>query len=160
MRFARLGNHPDGLAISRALTDCGRHEVLPSATDIEEVLADPAVEAVIVAGEAGRLDQLRRVLQSERPALCVHPVDATPDGAYEIDMLQGDTHQVVMPLLPLAVNRTAAEFAEKMRSGQPRLIELEYRSSGEPLFDGEAGPHFPGWEVLRALGGAVAEVQA
>jgi predicted dehydrogenase len=162
MRFAMLRNHPDGAAVAKALANSGRHQVVPSSTDIEEILADPAVDAVIVAGEPGeRLDQLRRVLQSERPAFCVHPVDAKADGAYEIDMLQGDVHQIVMPLLPLAVNRGVTEFAQKVQSaGQPRLIELEYRSAGELLFDREAGPHFPGWELLRALGGAVAEVQA
>jgi hypothetical protein len=93
--------------------------------------------------------------------MCVHPLDRKADGAYEIDMLQGDVHQVVMPLLPLAVNRTIAAFAARVRSGGPaRLIEIEYRASGESLFEGEAGPHFPAWEVLRTLGGAVGEVQA
>jgi predicted dehydrogenase len=160
MRFAILGNHPDGLSAARALAASSRHQVLDGRDqDLEEILADPAVEAVIVAGKPGeRLDQLRRVLQSERSAFCVHPVDDSPDGAYEINMLQGDTHQVVVPLLPLAVNRAVVVFAEKLQS--PRLIELEYRATAEPLFDGESGPHFPGWEVLRRLGGAVAEVQA
>jgi hypothetical protein len=162
MRFVLLGNHPDGLAAARAVAASGRHQVAPGVSDIEEVLADPAVDAVIVAGDAGqRLEQLRRVLQSERSALCVHPVDVKADGAYEIDMLQGDTHQAVVPLLPLAVSREVAAFAERLRAGgHPQLIQLEYRVAGEPLFDGESGPHFPAWEVLRLVGGAVGEVQA
>src|SRR5205823_7174696 len=113
MRFVVLGNHPDGWAMARALVAGGRHQILAylgtqsadelpgdapgvrATGDLEEVLADPEVDAVIVAGRPGeRLAQLRRVLQSERPALCVHPVDRTPDGAYEMNMLQGDTHQV------------------------------------------------------------------
>ena len=132
--------------------------------DLEEVLADPAVEGVIVAGGPGeRLDQLRRVLQSERPSFCVHPVDPTPDGAYEINMLQGDTHQVVVPILPLFVNRQVTELAEKLGTqGPARLIELDWRTREEPLFseENEAEPHFPGWEILRRMGGTIAEVQA
>src|SRR5437870_3731266 len=113
MRFALLGDHADGRAIARALIASGRHRLhayfgsrteadtrlewpqISVLTDLEELLADPAVEAIVVAGKpAERLDQLRRVLQSERSAFCVHPVDTKPDGAYEINMLQGDTHQV------------------------------------------------------------------
>src|SRR5437763_1088568 len=119
MRFAILGDHPDGWHMARALIVSGRHMVLAYqgprpepelrpewpvlrvTTDLEEILADPQIEAVIVAGRpAERLDQLRRVLQSERPAMCVHPVDAKPDGAHEINLLQGDVHQVVIPILP------------------------------------------------------------
>lgn len=179
MRFAILGDHPDGWAVARALATSGRHSLhtycgprlieelspewptLRVTGDLEEVLADPAVEVVIVAGRPGeRLDQMRRVLQSERPALCVHPIDASPDGAYEINMLQGDVHQVVVPILPLLVNRSVADFHEKLLTqGAACLIELEYRAAGDLLFEGEsAGPHFPGWEVLRRLGGTIAEV--
>jgi hypothetical protein len=183
MLFAILGDHPDGWAVARAAVVRGRHQLvayhgrrsaddlirdwpeLHVLDDLEELLADPTIDAVIVAGGPGeRLDQLRRVLQSERSALCVHPVDAKPDGAYEINMLQGDTHQVVVPILPLAVNSAVAEFAGRLESqGPPRLIELECHAVGELLFDGDGhagGPHFPGWEVVRRLGGGVAEVQA
>lgn len=177
MRFAILGDHSDGVAVARAVAASGRHQLVvccgpPAADlagvratrDLEEVLADPDVEAVIVAGRPGeRLDQLRRVLQSERPALCVHPVDRNADGAYEMNMLQGDTHQVVAPILPLAANRGVAEFADQVRASGPlQLVEAEFHAAAEALFDGgdDGEPHFPGWEVLRAVGGTIAEVQA
>jgi hypothetical protein len=102
MRFALLGNHPDGVATACALVDSGRHRLAaytapvgeevvrrwgPDArrvADVEEILADPAVEAVLVAGSpAARPEQLRRALQSERRVLCVFPPDATPEVAYE-----------------------------------------------------------------------------
>src|SRR4051794_27720558 len=77
MRFAILGNHPDGVAVARAVAASGRHQFtawcgprpadLPDihvTQDLEEMLADPDIEAVVVAGRPGeRLDQLRRVLQ-------------------------------------------------------------------------------------------------
>ena len=71
MRFALLGDRPDGLAMAAALVASGRHELAAYTTandalsrlapaarkvaDAEEVLADPAVEAVIAAGGAGAL---------------------------------------------------------------------------------------------------------
>src|SRR5438034_997378 len=103
MRFALVGDHPDGLAAARALAASGRHALAiysgPAAGlailaryglqprrlgDVEEALADPAIEAVIVAGAPSqRAAQLRRALQSERHVLCVHPVDPSPDLGYE-----------------------------------------------------------------------------
>src|SRR4051794_37723924 len=102
MRFALLGNHPDGVEMACALVESGRHQLLActalleeqslkrlgeqvrKVSDIEEVLADPAVEMVIVAGGIDvRAAQLRRAVQSERPVLCVHPPDQTPEAAYE-----------------------------------------------------------------------------
>ena len=147
MRFALLGNHPDGLALARALADSGRHEIVaftaaipfdlsrpnqatrlpgtaiaiagshttrpPSSaatladdarsqrpTDLEEILADPSIESIIVAGPlADRSALLRRALQSERHVLCVHPVDQTPETAYEAGMIRQDVRRLLVPLL-------------------------------------------------------------
>ena len=125
MRFALLGTHPDGIDLACALVDSGGHELIaftsaepvaeslrqrwgPQARqlhDLEELLADPAIEAVIIAGTpANRTVQLRRALQSERHVLCVHPPDAVPDGAYEAALIQQDTGHVLLPLLPEALN--------------------------------------------------------
>src|SRR5207302_660210 len=91
MRFALLGDHPDGLDMAHALADSGWHELsvysgppvgaeylrrwgiaVKLVGDLEEILADPAIDAVIVAGSpANRPAQLRRALQSERHVLCV-----------------------------------------------------------------------------------------
>jgi predicted dehydrogenase len=188
MRFALLGNHPDGLDMARALADSGRHQLaaysgpaagaerlrrwgLPFKTlnDLEEVLADPAVEAVIVAGRpAERPEQLRRALQSERPVLCVQPVDATPDTAYEAALIQGDTRQVLLPLLPEALHPGVKRLAElawdpKSILGRFRLAILE-RWSPEPVLTQFGGKRpraaLPGWDVLRTVGGELAEVFA
>jgi hypothetical protein len=147
MRFALLGDHPDGLDMARALAESGRHELAvycgpgPGAEhlgrwdlkpvrigDLEEVLADPRIDGVIVAGgPADRSAQLRRALQSERHVLCVHPVDEDPDSAYEAAMLQADTGQVVLPLLPLALHPGIRRLAELARPAsdvnKPELLE-------------------------------------
>jgi predicted dehydrogenase len=229
MRFALLGNHPDGLAVAGALVDSGRHQLVAvsagldldslvrlsgavrqvhaegvragsavlgvqeqlghltpasvldddalhrlggprRASDVEEVLADPAIEAVIVAGPpSARLAQLRRALQSERPVLCVHPADEKPDGAYEAAMLQADTGKPLVPILPEGMHPALARLAEfidregaKSPLGAFRLLQFERHARGELLEGPEEGlrPAIPGWDVLRRLGGEVAEVSA
>jgi predicted dehydrogenase len=188
MHFALLGDHADGIAMVRALLASGRH-VLKTYTgssaggealkrlgisckairDLEEVLADPDIEAVIVATEGieGQV-QLRRALQSERHVLCIHPLDHSTDIVYEMAMIQEDTHRVLLPLLPGSLHpgvRRLAELAldEKGPLGTVQLVETE-QSSREAIFldPGTARRKFslPGWDILRALGGEIAEVSA
>ncbi|HYV39217.1 MAG TPA: Gfo/Idh/MocA family oxidoreductase [Gemmataceae bacterium] len=183
MRFALLGDHPDGLAMAHALVTSGRHELLaysgPSAGaaflrrweitarsigDVEEILADPAIDAVIVAGKpADRPAQLRRALQSERHVLCVHPADDRPDIAYEAAMIQQDTRMVLMPVLAEALHPALGVLSDLMSVWQPSdmLIELEQSSTEAVLLDTESEGHHPGvpgWPVLRLLGGEIAEI--
>ncbi len=234
MRFALLGNRADGVEMARALIASGRHTLLYHATaatdpgprwpdgarraaDLEEVLADPAVEMVLVAsGPAHRAAHLRRAMQSERDVVCVHPPDARTDTGYELDMIRQDVRRGLVPLLPDAFHpgivrlrdfvvrapgdrappastpqvprlpdregasphgivtgpaaETKAVVSEMVMAmservtpllGELRLVEVERRSTGEVLLNTEAAgelPCFPGWDVLRALGGEVAEV--
>jgi predicted dehydrogenase len=189
MRLALLGTHPDGIDMACALVETGRHELVAYTSaepvpdhvlsrwgqnarrlhDLEDLLADPEIEAVIVAGTPdNRTVQLRRALQSERHVLCVYPPDAVPDGAYEAAMIQKDTGRVLLPLLPEALHPGVVRLAELVRSGtrplvEPRLIEVERWATGPVLLDTGGARHrpaFPGWDVLRALGGEVAEVAA
>jgi len=191
MRFALVGDHSDGLSMARALVRSGRHELAAFTgvrgasggaeflrregltprfvADLEEVLADPAVEAVIVAS---RLDDrpahLRRALQSERHVLCVYPPDLTPDIAYEAALIQADTHQVLMPLLTESLHPGVARLAELIRDeegpvGAFRLVEMEWWARDRILVAADASGHkpsWPGWDVLRALGGEIGEVSA
>jgi predicted dehydrogenase len=188
MRIALLGHHPDGIALAGALVRTGRHQLVSYSGprngtlaleqlgiavkpvgDMEESLADPAVEAVIVAGRPGdRAVQLRRALQSERHVLCVHPADASPDIAYEAALIQSDTRQMLMPILPDALHPGVVRLADLIRQpdgpiGRLILVAIEESASGPALLDtGVPGtpPGIPGWTVVRALGGEVAEVSA
>jgi predicted dehydrogenase len=190
MRFALLGDHPDGIDLVLALAQSGRHQILACTTilpeeisrrlggqvrrigDVEEVLADPAIEVVIVAGRVDRrAAQLRRALQSERHVLCVHPPDQTPEIAYEAAMLRSDTGCVLLPLLPEtthpAIRRLAEFVCRKDGKNSPvgvfRLLEME-RSVADEVLDGielpGQKPAFPGWDILRAIGGEIQEVSA
>jgi len=134
---------------------------------VEEVLADPAVEFVIVAGRPDDLAALlRRALQSERHVLCVYPPGPTPDIAYEADMIRQDSGRVLLPLLPGALHPAVRRLAEFVRRpgkegaaspvGAFRLVEMQ--PAAPAGVDGKAA--FPGWDMLRALGGEIAEVSA
>jgi predicted dehydrogenase len=189
MRFALLGDHPDGIDFACALADSGRHRVLVCTTpladevrrrlgdiqridDVEEVLADPAIEAVIVASRADqRPAQLRRALQSERHVLCVHPPDQTPEIAYEAAMLRNDSGCVLLPLLPEATHPAFHRLASFIRRkdgdhsplGVFQLLEME-RGVSEEVLDGVwlpgHKPAFPAWDILRTVGGEIQEVSA
>jgi predicted dehydrogenase len=188
MRFALLGNHPDGVAFVRALVDTGRHELVAYAGtaagaadlrdhglavrptgDLEEILADPAVDAVVVASRlADRPEHMRRALQSERHVLCVHPADHTADTAYEAAMIQADTRQVLLPLLSWTLHPGVARLRQLARSrqtplGKIGLIEMEIAATDRVLLETDPVRHrpaVPGWDVFRALAGEIAEVSA
>ncbi|HVS37623.1 MAG TPA: hypothetical protein VMS17_18820, partial [Gemmataceae bacterium] len=184
MHFALLGDHPDGQAAAAALA-AGGHELTAYTTaadadlrrwapnahrfaDAEEILANPAVEAVIVAGRSDDLAaQLRRALQSERHVLCYYPPGQTPDIAYEADMLRKDVGRVLLPMLPQALHPAVGRLAEFIRRsakdgaadspiGAFRLLQME--QSGPSGAGGK--PSFPGWDVLRLLAGEIVEISA
>jgi predicted dehydrogenase len=184
MRFALLGNHLDGLEMACALIESGRHQLVAFSAplpeqfqarvgaeprlvpDLEELLADPAIELVIVAGNpANRGAQLRRALQAERHVVCVHPPESTPEIAYEANMIREDTHKLLFPLLPDALHPGVQQLAELVRNrdgaiGKVTLLHLEIHATGAALLAGTLPrkPCFPGWDVLRFVGGEIAEV--
>jgi predicted dehydrogenase len=183
MRFAILGNHPDGIALAEALVATGRHDLgaytlqdprlgalagnLRRVGDVEEILADPAIEMVIVAGTVDSSPtQLRRSLQSERHVLCVHPAGDGPEIAYEAGMIRDDVQCVLLPVLPAALHPAVRRLAEFIRHGKEgedgspvgEFLVLEVERAGVAATGGKAA--FPGWDVLRALGGEVAELSA
>jgi predicted dehydrogenase len=187
MHFSLVGDHPDGLAIALALAATGRHSfatytgpltaldqiqrarplLRPQVIqDFEEVLADPAIEAIIVASPLKhRTTHLRRALQSERHVLCVCPVDRTPDIAYEAAMIQKDTGCVLLPLLPFPLHPAMAYLAQLIRGessiGTFELLRCEFilpASDSDQLNGQDDKVTIIGWETLQALGGDLAEV--
>lgn len=182
MRFALLGNDNDGVALARALLDAGHRLLYVTAAprqqpwpadvqrqaDVEEILADPNVEAVLVAGAISeRTAQVRRALQSERAIFCLHPIETRPEAAYEAGMLQQDTRQLLLPLMPEAFHPAVLRLRSLLGAGaalgELRLLEVEQHSAGEVLLGTEDAPELPcvpHWNVLRYLGGEIAEVAA
>src|SRR5262249_41353685 len=115
LRFDLIGDDPDGLAMALTLHGSGRFELkvyggpnsgavalgkegitFQRANDLEDLLANPESDLVIVADKSGRrAEQLRRALQSEKHVLCVYPPNHSPEIAYEAAMIQADTHRVL-----------------------------------------------------------------
>jgi predicted dehydrogenase len=178
MRFALLGDHPDGIELAQALLDSGRHAMVGCSglrdegawqrlgsprrvSDVEELLADPAVELVIVAGAPTvRAAQLRRAVQSEHRVVCVHPADEKADTAYEVALMAGDTGLPLLPLLPEGLHPAVRRLAA---FGPFRLLTFERSAAGEALDNATVEgmrPAVPGWDVLRSLGGEIAEVSS
>jgi hypothetical protein len=188
LRFALLGDDPDGIAMTLALEATGRYQIRSYggprsgaealakqgiatriARDLEELLADPESVLIIVADRPGyRVHGLRRALQSEKHVLCVYPPDHSPEAAYEAAMIQADNRCVLLPLLPRVFHPGMLLLAEKLQGKQSqlgvlKLIELRQSCKGtvliESLVPGQK-PAIPGWEILRVLGGDIAEVSA
>jgi hypothetical protein len=95
--------------------------------------------------------------------LCVHPVDEKPDIAYEAAMIQQDTRMVLLPMLVEAMHpalRRLAEMVHASTAGE-MLIEMEQTSTEAVLLEAESeghNPSVPGWDILRLLGGEIAEI--
>jgi predicted dehydrogenase len=183
MRIALIGDHSEGRQFARALVAggheiaayCGRLSLVDDFSgirvtrDIEEILADPGVEAVIVGSKIDvRAEHLRRVLQSERHALCVHPVARTPDSAYEAAMLRGDTGVVLLPLLVDALQPYLLALKDLTAKNAPKLGELRFliteHCSLETIFkEPDSAGRSAGlsaWEWLRELHGEIVDVNA
>jgi predicted dehydrogenase len=74
-------------------------------------------------------------------------------------MIQSDTRRVLLPLLVGSLHPAVQRLRELIQTNQSasaavRLIEWEQHSSHSNV------AYFPGWEVLQALGGPIAEVSA
>jgi predicted dehydrogenase len=186
MDFALIGDHPDGLAMARALVATSRHRLmlyagpgageewlrrLPAAfelvDDVEEALARLEIPCVIVADDiAYRPDVLRRALQSDKHVLCVHPADLRPDIAYEAGMIQADTRKLLLPLLAERLAPGLTRLDQLVRNGALgplQVIECERTLAlreGEPWWTWESSPLVALWDGLRLLGGEVREVSA
>jgi predicted dehydrogenase len=180
MRFALLGSHPDGLEFSCALIESGSHELVCYSTpvpasfqarfgpharqipDLEEILADPVIEMVVVAGSAAnRPAQLRRALQSERHVACVYPPDDSPDIAHEASMLQSDARKLLFPILPNSQHPAVVEMATSLRAAtaEGAMLRIEIGQQKQVVAEPSTQPLcFPAWVVLRRLGGEIAEV--
>ncbi len=186
MRVAIIGDHPDGLAMADALFAAGNRQVLvyagPSAgadflerqghrvevlRDIEEVLARPDVDLVLVADALPhRPEVLRRAVQSDKHVLSVHPADLVPDIAYEVAMIQQDTRKLLLPML---ADRLAPglvrlrQLAGEQRIGKLQVVECEYRlplSANGTAAGWEHSPLVRVWDSLRCVGGEIQEVSA
>lgn len=184
MRFALLGDHPAGLELA-AVLDSSRHEVAAYTSrlkdhwtscwpvarfvgDVEEVLADPSIDGVIVAGRSSlREEQLRRALQAERAVFCVYPPSEKLAAAYEASLIQKDTGALLLPVVVEGLHPVFSRLQELLRNGADvgdlLLVDLEWTGVfGDSPPEDNTGlvQTFPGWFLLQRLLGEITEVSA
>lgn len=110
MNFLILGDGPDELAWAAALAAGDAHrvgaafpgvpQVAPS-RDLDDALAAPGVEAVVVGGPPEtRAEWLRRVAAAGLPAVCLHPPGPDSEAYYLVSMSRDETGAVIVPDLP------------------------------------------------------------
>ena len=159
MRFALVGNEPEGKELARALAATGRHELVYAAgtaiegakaiNDLEEVLADPAVEMVLVASNlANRPAHLRRTLQSERTVICLQPAGTRPESVYEAGMIQQDTQQVLLSVSPDAFHPAILRLKEFL-TPQPVSASPAQRSEAVQFLSARIRPAETPLQVLE-----------
>jgi predicted dehydrogenase len=167
MHFALLGMDEEALAFADALVADGRHQLTSvmgcsappfapaakSQPDLEEILADPAIELVVVGSAIGeRGEHLRRAVQSECDVICAVPCAKSIELVYETAVVQAETKKVLLPLLPFAIHPRIAQLRSEIRS-PITLIKWDLPGSTD-------GKGFAGWTELRRLGGEITEVTA
>ena len=179
MRFALIGDHPDGLAMTAAMIGKGAHTLVAYAGpsggrdqlrqtggdfrqfhDLEEILAEEEAELVIVADAIEhRAAVLRRALQADKHVLCVHPADLRPDICYEASMIVQDTRKVLLPLLAIGLAPGIAglrDFLKQDSLGTVKAVEGEWNCNcGADWAD---SPVLSMWDGLRRLQGDIREV--
>jgi hypothetical protein len=79
-------------------------------------------------------------------------------------MIQAETKRLLLPLLPDTLHPGFSALATLLRRAPAvGLIDMEHWAEETALLDADVPGHkagLPGWDVLRFLGGEIAEVMA
>jgi predicted dehydrogenase len=102
-------------------------------SDWENVLDAGVADAVLVAGDdpTRRIEQLRRLIQLQLPALVSHPVCLSMLDAYELDMIHRESPGVLLPWIPARWHPAATglwdviEAGERSEIGRVEQVVLE-----------------------------------
>jgi predicted dehydrogenase len=178
MRFALIGDHRDGLAMTSALTAQVRHQLAAYAgpvggaerlrqcgavfrqyQEVEELLAQSDVELVIVADDLEhRPAVLKRALQADKHVLCVHPADLRPDICYEASMIVQDTRRILVPLLPERLAPAMLRLQQLCREGSLGIVQVVEGERKESAANWDGSSLLSVWDGLRQLQGEIREV--
>ena len=121
-------------------------------------------------------------MRAERHVLCVHPADVLPDITYEASMVQQETRQVLLPILPCRLNPGVGRLRELFMTaslGTVQTVEGEFclpppvvdpvpsgrapkqkAKKHRPTGNWDWSPVVTLWDSLRFIGGEVREVSA
>ncbi len=146
MRFALLGADSNTLALARWIATSAEHQIVaiaevgaaagvlrglaPDAQELfewETLLAHAVSDAVIVAAaesesQDGRVEQLRKLIQSGLPLVVSHPVCSSMLDCHELDMIRRETRCPVVPLVFDATHPVLHKLANWCKSASQSPI--------------------------------------
>jgi predicted dehydrogenase len=145
MNFLILGDGAEEFAWARAIAASAGHHLLaaypaldglPEARacrDIDDALAMPGVEAVVVGGEPDfRAEALRRVAGAGLPAVCLHPPGPDSEAYYQVALSRAETGAVLVPDLPARLHPGVEAVRRSMEIAEPGAFKsLRYEAVAE-----------------------------
>jgi myo-inositol 2-dehydrogenase/D-chiro-inositol 1-dehydrogenase len=133
MNIVILGNGTEEIEWAHWLLERPEHHVLaafpgfsdpelapvPAASDAEDALARPGLEAVIVGGSLDlRGEYLRRAAAEGFAIICLHPSGEDSEAYYQVSLSRAETGAVIVPDLPLRLHPGVATLREAMAEGE------------------------------------------
>src|SRR5262249_50068669 len=112
-------------------------ELVSRATDLDDLLARPAIDVAIVGGPIDlRGEYLRRCAAEGMPVICLHPAGADSEPYYQVALSHAETGAIIVPDIPLRLHPGVAMLRAALSSGEVgafRGIRLEAESDTEGL---------------------------
>ncbi len=157
--LAFVGGDSEWQSLARAAATEPTFRLLRPAAELEDILAQPGVDAVILGGPHDeRAHKLRRILQAGRSCLCLHPVDTSPIFYEEAALLAADAKVALVPFLPGRLHpawHRLVELCESGAIGSLRLATIE-RAGALPRDRRMLGESYA--EVVDLLGLVIGDV--
>ena len=175
MNFLILGGGPIELAWARVIAESGKHRVLSvfpaftelpelrASSDLDDALATPGVEAVLVGGALDlRAESLRSVASSGLPAICLHPPGPDSEAYYQVAMSRAETGSILVPDLANRLHPGVLVMREALRRGELGMFRsLRFEASVDSDAADLARYSFArAVDVVRALLGEIEAVTA
>ena len=159
-----FASHPDfRLAAAYPGVPCEDFDDLVVAKDLEEALAVPGLDLVVVGGPLEvRGEALRRAAAEGLAILCLHPPGADSEAYYQVSLSRAETGAIIVPDVPLRLHPGVARLRQAVASGELGAFRgVRHEATAEPAGQDLAREGFPRMvDVVRALLGEIEAVTA
>jgi myo-inositol 2-dehydrogenase/D-chiro-inositol 1-dehydrogenase len=151
MNVLILGDGEEELAWARWVLGCGEHRLaaafpgfaepgmagVPAPQDLDDALARPGLDAVLVGGPIEvRGEYLRRAAAEGLAVICLHPSGIDSEAYYQVALSRTETGAVIVPYLPLRLHPAVAALRRAIATGELgafRGLRLESPAGGEDI---------------------------
>jgi myo-inositol 2-dehydrogenase/D-chiro-inositol 1-dehydrogenase len=138
-------------------------EAVPVAHDLDDALARPGINAVIVGGPIEeRGERLRRGAAEGLAIICLHPPGPDSEAYYQVSLSRAETGAVIVPDLPLRLHPGVTALRQAVAAGvlgSYRALKVEAPVPGEAI-DLARVAFARVVDVVRALLGEVEDLTA